>query len=75
MENEMRYQINYAPLWKLMIDRRMMVRDLSRQTKISHQTLAKMKKTNCSVTLETLLRICTVLQCRIEDVVVFERVK
>ena len=75
MENEMRYQINYAPLWKLMIDRRMMVRDLSRQTKISHPTLAKMKKTNCSVTLETLLRICTVLQCRIEDVVVFERVK
>ena len=75
MENEMRYQINYAPLWKLMIDRRMMVRDLSRQTKISHQTLAKMKKTNCSVTLETLLRICTVLKCRIEDVVVFERVK
>lgn len=59
---------NYAPLWKLLIDRNMKRTDLLSKAKIYSQTLAKMGK-NEPVSLEVLGRICAALDCRIEDIV------
>lgn len=61
---------NYAPLWKLLIDRKMKRTDLLDMAKIYSQTLAKMGK-NEPISMETLGRICEALDCRIEDVVEF----
>ena len=59
---------NYAPLWKLLIDRNRT--DLLSKAKIYSQTLAKMGK-NETVSMDALGRICQALDCRIEDIVEF----
>ena len=61
---------NYAPLWKLLIDRNMKRTDLLSTAKIYSQTLAKMGK-NEPVSMDVLGRICTALNCRLEDIVEF----
>ncbi|WP_297290621.1 helix-turn-helix domain-containing protein [uncultured Flavonifractor sp.] len=61
---------NYAPLWKILIDRNMKRTDLLSNAKIYSQTLAKMGK-NEAVSMDALGRICQALDCRIEDVVEF----
>ena len=61
---------NYAPLWKILIDRNMKRTDLLSKAKIYSQTLAKMGK-NEAVSMDALGRICQALDCRIEDVVEF----
>ncbi len=61
---------SYAPLWKLLIDRNMKKTDLLQTAGIYSQTLAKMGK-NEVISMETLEKICTALNCRIEDIVEF----
>ena len=61
---------NYAPLWKILIDRNMKRTDLLSKAKIYSQTLAKMGK-NEAVSMDALGRICQALNCKIEDVVEF----
>ena len=61
---------NYAPLWKILIDRNMKRTDLLSVAKIYSQTLAKMGK-NEAVSMDALGRICAALNCRIEDIVEF----
>ena len=48
---------NYAPLWKILIDRNMKRTDLLSKAKIYSQTLAKMGK-NEAVSMDALGRIC-----------------
>ena len=58
----------YNKLWKLMIDKNINKTELCKQAKISTNAMVKMGR-NESVPLETLVRICGVLKCTLNDVV------
>ena len=60
--------ISYKKLWKLLIDQNMNKSDLAKKAKMSPSTVAKLGK-NESVSLEVLVRICSVLHCDIGDIV------
>lgn len=59
--------VSYNKLWKLLIDRNMKKKDLSEAAGISNSLIAKMGK-NENVTVEVLVKICTALNCSIEDI-------
>ncbi len=59
--------IDYAKLWKLLIDKGMSKTDLLELTGISSRVLAKLSK-NETVTTDTLARICTALDCDVSDI-------
>lgn len=59
--------ISYDKLWKLLIDKKINKTEFSQLTGISSRTIAKLTK-NQSVTTDTLLHICTVLNCGISDI-------
>jgi putative transcriptional regulator len=61
-------EFSYNKLWKLLIDKNMMKKDLMEQTDITSSTIAKMGK-NKPVSMEVLGRICIALSCNIGDVV------
>lgn len=60
--------VSYNRLWKLLIDRKMMKKELAKRAEISTFTLAKMSNDE-SVTTDTLSKICKALDCNIEDIV------
>ena len=60
--------LSYNKLWKLLIDNKLKKKDLAVKAKLSPSTLATMSKGG-SVSLETLGRICKVLNCNIGDIV------
>ena len=60
--------ISYKKLWKLLIDHNMNKGELAKATKMSANTLAKLGK-NETVSMDILVRICTVLKCDIGDIV------
>ena len=62
--------ICYDRLWKLLIDKKMNRTELKEASGISFNVLAKMGK-NEFVSMESLYKICTALDCRIEDVMEF----
>ncbi|MDD3833622.1 MAG: helix-turn-helix transcriptional regulator [Oscillospiraceae bacterium] len=59
---------SYKGLWKLLIDKNMMRKDLMELTDINATTLAKMTK-ELPVRMEILGRICEALNCNIGDIV------
>lgn len=59
---------NYNGLWKLLIDKKMIKKDLMEKASITSSTMAKMGK-SLPVSLEVLGRICQALQCKIGDIV------
>ena len=59
--------VSYKKLWKLLIDKDIKKKDLSSMAGVSPATITKMGK-NGHVTTEVLLKICTALGCRIEDI-------
>ena len=59
--------VSYKKLWKLLIDKDIKKKDLSAMAGISPATITKMGK-NGHVTTEVLLKICTALDCQIEDI-------
>lgn len=59
---------SFNKLWKLLIDKKLKKKDLAVKAKLSPSTLATMSKGG-SVSLETLGRICKVLNCNIGDIV------
>ena len=61
-------RVSYKPLWKLLIDRGLKKKDLCSMAGISPASCTKMGK-NGHVTTEVLLKICTALNCQIEDVI------
>ncbi len=63
-------RVNYNKLWKLMIDRKLMKKDLTAMAGISTNAMAKMGKEE-NVSTEVLGKICAALNCRIEDIVEF----
>ena len=60
--------LDYNKLWKLMIDKNINRTELCKQAKISTNAMAKMGR-NESVSLDTLVKICDVLKCTLNDVV------
>lgn len=62
--------VNYNKLWKLLIDKGMSKSELKTAAQMSPNTLAKLGK-NETVSMDVLLRICTVLNCDIGDIVEF----
>lgn len=63
---------NYNKLWKLLIDRKMLKKDLMKETDITSTTIAKMGKGQ-PVSLEVLGRICKALDVNIGDIVDYEK--
>ena len=59
--------VSYKKLWKLLIDRDMKKKELAEKAEISTFTLSKMGNGE-SVTTDTLVKICTALDCAIEDI-------
>lgn len=59
---------SYNKLWKLLIDKNMMKKDLMQKTKITSSTMAKMGRGE-AVSLDILGRICIALDCNIGDLV------
>ena len=59
----------YNRLWKLLIDRRMTKTQLCKEAGVTTNAIAKMGRDE-SVQVETLVKICTALQCNIEDIMV-----
>ena len=58
--------LNYNKLWKLMIDKRINKTQLREKAGITTNELAKLGR-NETVKMETLLKICSVMKCEIDD--------
>lgn len=60
--------LNYNKLWKLLIDKGISKSELIKSSRISTNAMARMGKCE-DVRLETLVKICSVLDCKIDDIV------
>ena len=63
-------KFSYNKLWKILIDRGMLKKDLKEKAKITSTTLAKMGKGD-PVSMEVLGRICLALKVNVGDIVDF----
>ena len=61
--------VSYKRLWKLLIDKDMKKKDLCAKAGISPASVTKMGR-NGHVTTEILLKICTALDCGVEDIMI-----
>ena len=61
-------RVSYNRLWKLLIDKDMSRYQLGRAATVANGTLAKMKK-NETVSMDTLLKICEVMDCDFTDII------
>ena len=59
--------ISYNKLWKLLIDKNMTKTQLRKRAGLTTNVIAKMGK-NQSVQVESLYKICIVLDCSINDI-------
>ena len=60
-------RISYNKLWKMLIDKGMNKHDLKELSGVSSASIAKLGKGD-NITTDVLLRICEVMDCRIEDI-------
>ena len=60
--------MNYNKLWKMLIDRNLMKKDIRKMAGVSTNALAKMGKGG-DVSTQVLRRICLALNCQFEDIV------
>ena len=61
---------SYKKLWKLLIDRDLMKKDLEAMAGISHYTINKLAHGE-NVTTDVLRRICKALGCTMNDIMEF----
>jgi len=66
--------VEYLRLWKLLLDKGMKKTDLKTEAGISSNVLAKLGK-NEYVSMETMEKLCTSLDCNIEDIMEFNSKK
>lgn len=59
--------VSYKKLWKLLIDKDLKKKNLCEMTKISSYTISKMNRGD-NITTDVLVRICSALNCSIEDI-------
>ena len=62
--------VSYKKLWKLLIDKDLMKKDLQSKAGVSWATITKMSKGE-PVSTEVLMKICKYLQCDVGDVMEF----
>lgn len=67
MKNMKNMKISYKKLWKLLIDRDMLKKDLAKRAGISTTSIAKLGK-NENVNTDILLKICNALECELQDI-------
>ncbi len=60
-------RISYNKLWKLLIDRNMNKQDLKKISGVSAASISKLGKGE-NITTDVLLKICTSLNCHLEDI-------
>ena len=63
--------ISYKKLWKLLIDKDMLKKDLQAKAGISAASITKLGK-NENVNTEIIEKICRALECDISDIMEFE---
>ena len=63
-----RMAMDYRKLWKLLIDRKLMKKDLRQMAGISTNAMAKMTKGG-DVSTQVLCKICKALDCDLSDIV------
>ena len=66
-ERKRKMKISYKRLWKLLIDRDMMKKDLAEKSGVSAASIAKLGR-NENVNTDILLKICVALECEICDI-------
>ena len=59
---------SYKKLFKLLIDKSMKSKELAARAGVSTTTISKMKKDGATVSSDILVRICTVLECKLDDI-------
>ncbi len=59
---------SYKKLFKLLIDREMKSKELAALAGISPATIAKMKKDGATISSDVLVKICTALNCTVDDI-------
>ena len=64
--------ISYKKLWKLLIDRDLLKKDLCQMANLSSASMAKLGK-NENINTDILVRICDALNCDISDIAEFVR--
>lgn len=64
---EFNMKVRYNNLFKLLIDKKMKKTDLAKAAGLTPATLARLSKDEV-VSMETIIKICECLNCRIEDV-------
>ena len=62
------FRVCYDKLWNLLSSKQMKKKDLQSETKLSSAVIAKLGK-GLPVHLNTLLKICSVLHCSLDDIV------
>ena len=62
--------VSYKKLWHILVDREMKEKDLEVAAGISHYMMSKMSRDE-NVATEVLGKICTALDCRVEDIMDF----
>ena len=60
---------SYKKLFKILIDREMKSKELAKLANVSPATIAKMKKDGAVVSSEVLVKICTAVNCTMDDIV------
>ena len=60
-------KVSYKRLWKLLIDKDMKKKDLVKVAHISTYTINKLNRGD-NVNTDTLVKICSALNCSIEDI-------
>ena len=66
-KTEAHMKISYKKIWKLLIDKEMMKKDLAEKANISSASIAKLGR-NENVNTDILLRICEALECDVSDI-------
>ena len=62
--------VSYKKLWKLLIDKDMMKKDLQVAAGISWASATKMSKGE-NVSMEVLMKVCKALECDVSDIIEF----
>ncbi len=62
--------VSYKKLWHLMLDRKINKSGLEKLAGISHHSVLKMNRDE-DVSTEVLTKICTALDCNVQDIVDF----
>lgn len=60
-------KLSYKKLWKLLIDKDMMKKDLAEKANISSASIAKLGR-NENVNTDIILKVCVALQCNVSDI-------